>query len=151
MYNSFLKKFSKYTPSQEQADVLSKMTDFKLRVDKEHKLIDLVIFFPGYVPYSSLADICDSIKIAHDAGGVKITPKYSDNVFSIDKMADILSEFKSRSTFGRGFFNGATAEFASMPADNGEISIVDTASFDELASVVEDDTSIVIKLRSGGL
>ncbi len=151
MYNAFLKKFSKYTPDDGQAQILSKMTEYKLRVDKAQKLIDLVISFPEYIPISSLAEICESIKTAHDAGGVKINPRYPEELFSIDKMADILSEFKSRSAFGRGFFNGATAEFASMPADNGEISIVDTASFDELASVVEDDTSIVIKLRNGGL
>ncbi|MBR3995327.1 MAG: PHP domain-containing protein, partial [Clostridia bacterium] len=127
------------------------MLEYKLRVDKQQKLIDLVISFPKYVPYGVLAEICDSIKQTHDAGGVKINPRYSEADFSIDKMADILSEFKVRNTFGRGFFNGATAEFASMAADNGEISIVDTASFDELASVVEDDSSIVIKLRNGGL
>ena len=96
MYNSFLKKFSKYTPDEEQAKILSKMTDYKLRVDKAQKLIDLVISFPEYIAYSSLGEICESIKIAHNAGGVKINPKYPEEVFSIDKMADILSEFKSR-------------------------------------------------------
>ncbi len=151
MYSSFLKKFSKYTPTESHAQVLSKMSDYKLRIDKAQRLIDLVISFPEYVPYNVLSEICESIKTAHDAGGVKINPRYVEELFSIDKMADILSEFKARSTFGRGFFNGATAEFAAMASDNGEISIVNTADFDELASVVEDDSSIVIKLRSGGL
>ncbi len=151
MYSEFLKKFSKYNPSENEAQILSGMKDFKLRIDKQNKLIDLTITFPSYVPYSALLGVCDSIKTAHDAGGVKINPRYPEEAFSIDKMADILSEFKARSAFGRGFFNGATAHFASMAADNGEVSIVDTASFDELASVVEDDSSVVIKLRNGGL
>ncbi len=151
MYDSFLKKFSKYVPPSSHAEILSSMTEYKVRVDKVHRLIDLTISFPAYVSFTMLNEISESIKDAHNAGGVKINPRYPEEVFTIDKMADILSEFKSRSAFGRGFFNGATAEFASTPADNGEISIVDTASFDELASVVEDDTSIVIKLRNGGL
>ena len=151
MYSLFLKKFSKYRPSDNQTAILSTMTDFKLRIDKEHKLIDLTISFPTYVPYAEISEICESIKTAHDAGGVRITPKYSEELFSLDKIADVLSEFKARSTFGRGFFNGATAEFASAPADNGEISIIDTGSFDEFASVVEDDSSVIIKLRNGGM
>lgn len=151
MYELFLKKFKKYTPNSEEAAALSKMRDFKLRIDKENKLIDLKITFEEYIPYAVICSISASIKQAHEAGGVKINPCYDEHLFSIDKMADILSEFKSRSAFGRGFFNGATVEFASMPSDNGEISIVSTADFDELASVVEDDSSVIIKLRNGGL
>lgn len=151
MYNSFLKKFSKYQPNENQREILQTMTDYKVRVDRERKLIDIVIGFPKYIAYTLLCEISESIKNAHEAGGVRINPKYPEEIFTIDKMADVLSEYKTRSAFGRGFFNGATVEFASMPSDNGEISIVDTASFDELASVVEDDTSIVIKLRNGGL
>ena len=33
MYSLFLKKFSKYKPSDGQAAILSTMTDFKLRID----------------------------------------------------------------------------------------------------------------------
>ncbi len=151
MYSKFLHKFSKYSPDEKKEEILSKMTEFSLRVDKEHRLIDLKISFPEYVPYSVLSEIAEEIRAAHEAGGVKINPRYPEELFSIDKIADVLSEFKTRSAFGRGFFNGATASFATAAADNGEISILDTENFDELASVVEDDTKVIIKLRNGGL
>ena len=76
MYNSFLKKFTKYTPTPEHAEILCKMTDYKVRVDKQQKLIDLSISFPEYVPYGIISEISEGIKFAHDAGGVKINPKY---------------------------------------------------------------------------
>ena len=64
MYNSFLKKFTKYTPTPEHAGILCKMTDYKVRVDKQQKLIDLSISFPEYVPYGIISEISEGIKLA---------------------------------------------------------------------------------------
>ena len=43
MYNSFLKKFTKYTPTPEHAEILCKMTDYKVRVDKQQNLQQKVV------------------------------------------------------------------------------------------------------------
>ncbi len=168
----FLKKFRKYSPCAEEMAAIEKITDFSVRVDAERRLVDTSLSLDGYVPYGVILQMEQAIMQAHECSDVRIRPCYVGAVpkvgFTLDKTGDILTEFRRESVFGRGFLNGAGGSFAATPGDNGSVSVIDSETFDEVASVSENanededgeqcskdssDTAntLYVKLCNGGL
>lgn len=46
---SFLEKFKKYSPKEEYRKILEKVSDYRIRTDKERKMIETFASFPEIV------------------------------------------------------------------------------------------------------
>ena len=103
---TFREKFSKYEPTDESGEVIKRITDFSLRLDKERKMLEIFVQIDGEpvnkrVLYRMEEELCE----AYALSSVRIFPKYSSDKFSIKRMDGIIEEAGRIGVVARGFFD----------------------------------------------
>ncbi len=106
----FYKKLSRYVPGERARDTLSEMSDFKIRVDKELRCIELEIRFEAIVPKEDLFEIEEEIKGQYELSSVRILPKYPESAFYPDYIHEVVKEAYRVGYVTRGFFNCYTVK-----------------------------------------
>lgn len=78
---SFLEKFKKYSPKEEYRKILEKVSDYRIRTDKERKMIETFASFPEIVEKRILYDIESEICEAYQINSMRILPSYPPGAF----------------------------------------------------------------------
>ena len=107
---SFIEKFNKFEPNAQQYDIVKSIYDYTLRVSKEKRIIEAVIYMDKLVPKKDLYKIERAIEKAYDLNHVKLLPKYPSELFSYDYIPQILIETETIGIVARGFFSKYTYE-----------------------------------------
>ena len=105
---SFLEKFEKYIPDPEQRDILNDISDYSLRINKEHRIIEAAVVLDEIIPKDKLYRIEKGIADAYELNHVKILPKYPADLFTYDYIPQILKETEAVGIVAKGFFSSYT-------------------------------------------
>ena len=109
---SFLEKFDKFIPNQDQYEILKSVSDYTLRVNKEHRIIEACIYLDKLVSKDKLYRIEHDLAGAYELNRVKLLPKYPSELFSYDYIPQILTETEAIGVVARGFFGNYTYELS---------------------------------------
>ena len=80
----FYKKLARYTPSDGAKRTLSGLTDYKMRVDKDRRYIEIDISFEKIVPKEELYTVEEEIKKQYELASVRILPEYPASEFNFN-------------------------------------------------------------------
>lgn len=133
MTKTFLEKFNKYSPDETALKILSSITEYTVKVDKELRIISVNAHFPSYVQVSALAKIEGAIKEAYSLARMEIHPSFDGVPFEVGYMDHVFFEFSRLDALGNGFFTDAYIE----KLDSSEISL-------------EEGKTLSIALANGG-
>ena len=100
----FYKKVSRYTPGSRAREVLSELTDFKIRVDKERRCIEFEMSFDNIVPKERLFEIEEEIQKQYELTSARILPKYPEYTFYPEYIHEVVKEAYRVGFVTRGFF-----------------------------------------------
>ena len=100
--------FSRYTPDEQYVDIMEFGVVENVRINREHKLVEAEARFEKLIDKKMLYGLEDAIKKAYVLNGVRIIPKYSQELFSKEYMSEVLLEAGHRGVISRGFFNEYT-------------------------------------------
>ncbi len=132
MSKTFLEKFSKYSPSDSEAEIISKIQDFSVKVDKEQRIISCDVTLPCYVPFSMLFSIEKSIEKAYELSKMYLHPTFLNTPFNLSYTEHIFIEMTRRNVMGNGFLSGAVLK----KLDGSDVS--------------ENNDTLCISLKNGG-
>lgn len=102
--------FKKYEPDSEAAKVFSLVSDYKLRMVKEERIIEIRAEFPHIIEKSLIYRIEREIKAAYQLSVMKILPKYPSECFSLSYLPEIFREAVNVGAVAQGFFEDYTAD-----------------------------------------
>ncbi len=105
----FLEKFKKYAPGAEHQSILQKVSDYRIRTDKERKMIEAFASFPEIVEKSVLYAIEEEITEAYQINSVRIFPSYPPALFSEAYLPQLVIELQRIGAVSKGFFEHYTA------------------------------------------
>ena len=107
MSRTFLEIFSRYTPSNENAEILlsADPSSITLRADKPQKLLEASAAFPHVIPKLKLYQIEEEVRAAYELNMVRIRPIYPAYLWNQDRIPDLLMETNRRGIVANGFFN----------------------------------------------
>ncbi len=108
---TFLEKFNKFDPDNEQRTILESITDYSLKVSKEERIIEARIKLNEIVNKSRLYKIEKDIAAAYELRYVKILPEYPSHLLTYDYIPQILLETEAIGIVARGFFGDYTYTF----------------------------------------
>ncbi len=102
---TFREKFASYIPSQRDAEIIDRITNFSLRADRERKMIEISVEIEGEpVERSALYRIEDELCRVYELSAARILPRYSSDKFSLSRMHSIIEEAGRIGVVARGFF-----------------------------------------------
>ena len=146
-------RFPKYSPAQEldsymQAEVLG------MRVDKEQRMMEVDIspslIIPKKYLYRIEGEICEAYRLNH----LRIQPKYSSDLYSIDYVDDLILESYRQGTVARGFFEDYSLSTENdtvvikVPFIQGGIDLLDGANTASMMSkIVLDEFGINVSFK----
>ena len=94
---TFLEKFNKYQPTDTEIKrVLSCVKQYKVRLNKEARVIETDVYFDTIVNKSLLYRIENEIREAYALSYMKLMPKYPANLFEKSYFEQILQSFHRR-------------------------------------------------------
>ena len=100
---SFLEKFKKYSPKEEYRKILEKVSDYRIRTDKERKMIETFASFPEIVEKRILYDIESEICEAYQINSMRILPSYPPELFPSGIYHSLLPSFSVSERYQRAF------------------------------------------------
>ena len=115
---TLLEKFNKYTPSDKHREILSRVTDFTWRADKQLRMMEVDIALPEPVKKDHLYAIEADIAAAYQLRSVRLLPKYPAATFTLSYMHEIIEEAYRVGKITHGFLESYT-----LNEVNGEIVI----------------------------
>ena len=101
---TLLEKLSRYQPGEEHRAILSRITNYSMRIDKAARIIEVTADFPTIVPKQKLYAIENEIRTQYELNCVRILPHYPSELFSDAYIPEILTETERTGTVARGFF-----------------------------------------------
>lgn len=110
MKAAFLKKLSRYTPTEKEGAALDSLTDMKILVDTKARKLQAALSFSCFVPESVLWSMEDGIKSAYGLDEVCIQPTFVGVSFEEKHCPDLITVFARFDNRGvaKGFFDGCT-------------------------------------------
>ncbi len=108
---SFLEKFNKFEPSQDQYLILNSIEDYSLKLSREERIIEARIQLPSLVNKSKLYEIERDIAAAYELRYVKLLPQYPSELLTYDYIPQILVETETVGIVAKGFFGDYTYTF----------------------------------------
>ncbi|MBQ3066084.1 MAG: PolC-type DNA polymerase III [Clostridia bacterium] len=97
--------FHKYRPNEGTAAVLLSAYDYKLRIDREQKLVEVRAHFPALISKRDLYRIEEEIRLAHEINGVRILPTYPRALLTEEYVPQLITELMRIGAVSRGFFD----------------------------------------------
>ena len=105
----FYRKMSRYTPGDRARKTLEGLTDYKMRVDKERRFVEIDMSFDEIVPKEALYNVEDEIKRQYELESVRILPKYASSAFYFEYIHEVVKEAYRIGFVTRGFFENYSA------------------------------------------
>ncbi|MCI8589526.1 MAG: PolC-type DNA polymerase III [Clostridiales bacterium] len=106
MAKTLLEVFKKYNPTPAERMLLESGISRGVRVDREHKLIEVDATFEQIINKIELYEIEAHIKKAYEVNSVRICPKYESSLFEPRYIPQVIMETERIGTVSRGFFDG---------------------------------------------
>ncbi|MBE6657069.1 MAG: PolC-type DNA polymerase III [Ruminococcaceae bacterium] len=133
--------FNKYKPGPEAMALLLSARDYRLRIDREQKLVEVRASFDAPISKRDLYRVEEEIRLAHDIGGVRILPTYPAQYLTADYVPQLIMELMREGAVSRGFFdayrlrelNGQSL-ILEIPFSDGGIDLVVSAKTPEILS-----------------
>ncbi len=104
MAKSIFEFFSKYEPDAQAYQILSRVLEYKIRLDKEQRIVEADIYFEEPINKDALYKIEDGIRIAYNLYYAKLLPKYPSDCLTYEYIPQILIEAERVGIVARGFF-----------------------------------------------
>ena len=108
---SFLEKFHKFEPSNEQFELLNGIYEYELKVEKALRIIEARVDFSAPIPKDKLYKLERNIAEAYDLNRVKILPHYPEEFLTYEYIPQILIEAETVGVVAKGFFSHYTYDF----------------------------------------
>ncbi len=134
--------FCKYIPSERNRNILLSATDYKLRADKEKKMLEVKAAFPKIIKKSELYQLEREIESAYELNSVRILPEYPPELFEYDYIAEILVETERIGIVSKGFFGNCTYTLEDknikikIPFSNGGIRLLYNGNTNDVISKI---------------
>ena len=137
---TLLEKFSKYTPREEHRVILSAVTDYALRTNRELRLMEVDITLDTPVRKEILYAIEADIAAAYQLNGVRVFPKYPKETFTLSYMHEVIGEAYRVGKITHGFL-----ESYSLSEEDGAIVIAIGFSQEGTALLHQAETDKVME------
>ncbi|MCD7776220.1 MAG: PHP domain-containing protein, partial [Firmicutes bacterium] len=113
---------SKYNPDSRARDILLSATDYKVKVDKDARMIVINASFPRYIKRTELSRIEREVasEDVYSLSLMRIFPSYPKELFSLNYLPEIFDDVVADGYVARGFFDDYTA---SLSADGAILKI----------------------------
>ena len=135
--------FNKYSPGPEAKEMLLSARDFRLRIDREQKLVEVRASFDAPIAKRELYRVEEEIRLAHDIGGVRILPTYPRECLTESYVPQLIMELMRQGAVSRGFFDAyrlqsltADTLVLEIPFSDGGIDLVVSAKTPEILSEI---------------
>ncbi len=145
--------FNRYTPDEQYVDIMELGVVENVRVSRESKLVEAEARFEKLIDKKKLYGLEEAIKKAYVLNGVRIIPKYSQELFSENYMSEVLLEAGHRGVISRGFFNEYTLVTEgnkigiNISFTNGGIELLYSAKTPEVISqIIKDEFGLEYKI-----
>ncbi|MBO4770780.1 MAG: PolC-type DNA polymerase III [Clostridia bacterium] len=150
---TFLEKFNKYHPDGEEKRVAELITDYKISVNRESRIIRCEIFLPSFVDKEVLYRMEEQIRDDYKVQNVRIYPKYPPEIFREEYIYSCIKELQRTGAVSRGFFDsyslsteGNTVYIDLRTADGG-IDLMYSADTPEvLSGIIRSEFSLDYKV-----
>lgn len=113
MSEEFKKTFKRLTLSAQDNELLKYLTDYKVRVDKANKALEMDMRFSKLVDYRHIFSLEDNIRKTYELNRVRIFPAYPSDRFSADCVKRLVETLKRYfgSCIGYGFFDDCKSAY----------------------------------------
>ena len=131
---SFLEKFYKFEPTNEQYELLNEIYDYEIKLNKELRIIEAKIAFSSPVPKDKLYKLEKDIEKAYELNKMKLLPQYPECFLTYEYIPQILIEAETIGIVAKGFFSHYTYEFdessleISIPFSKNGVMLLEDAS-----------------------
>ncbi len=108
MKSAFLKKFSRYTPTEKEGQALENLTDFNIKIDREQRIISASLTFCRYVPPRIIYGLEANLKALYGLREVTFRPVFANVAFEekhAPGLIDVFSRFDGEGV-AEGNFDG---------------------------------------------
>ncbi|MBE6632323.1 MAG: hypothetical protein E7623_06450, partial [Ruminococcaceae bacterium] len=147
--------FARYTPTSEEfKDILTSCTEFKTRIEREKRMIEVDASFGSIIPKKVLYELETELKNAYELRSVRIFPKYPEELFSKAYIPEVLTELQRTGAVSRGFFNDYSIEIKDgkiniyIAFTNGGIELLCSAQTpDIISSIIKKEFGIALKVE----
>ena len=134
MQRTLLQIFNKYRPGDDARALLLSAYDYKVRVDRENKLVEVLAHFPAPIKKRELYRVEEEIRLAHGINGVRLYPIYDASYLTREYVPELIIELMRVGAVSRGFFDRYTLKeldrehmVIEIPFSDGGIELVDRA------------------------
>ena len=104
-------RFPKYVPLETFEALMLDGEVVGTRVDKETRMMEVDVKFTEIIRKEKLFELEDEICNAYSLNRLRINPKYSSNLFSLDCIDDVILESYRKGAISRGFFSDFNANY----------------------------------------
>lgn len=153
---TFFTLFKRFTPTEEQREILEKATDIIREVNKEQRIVKATVSFPRTVPKSKLYAIEKSICEAYDLKSVFLLPRYPADCFTEEYFREVVTEAMRVGVVAKGFFDSYRYEIKDreillhLPWGDGGISLLERGKISEILEKIirsEFGTEYSVRIR----
>ncbi len=155
--SDFYRKAHKYSPSDEARETLSHMTDFKMRVDKEKRYIEIDICFDTLVDKQILYRIEEDFKTQYELSSVRVLPKYPPELFKAEYIPEIVTEAYRIGIVTRGFmeghrykYDGRTVELCLTVSDPAARLVCSADTERIIENIIRSEFSLTVPVKITG-
>ena len=101
---SFLEKFRRYDPPAILRDVIDRITEYRVKLDVDARMIECDITLPTLEKRETLRAIEQGILEAYDLQDVHLVPHYPAELFSYEYIPELVAEMERVGIVSKGFF-----------------------------------------------
>ena len=152
---SIMEKFAKYKPDDKATRILSSVTEYSIKADKEQRIIEVRAGFPELVKKSDLYAIERGIREAYELNVMRILPSYSPELFDVGYLPEVFLESVNVGAVANGFFDdyslSGTIEdglIIEIPFAYGGVDMLEEARTAEIvSSIIKSEFSLDVGVR----
>ncbi len=152
---TLLEMFPRYAPEGEDKRILSSALDYKLKTNKEERILEARIFFPELVEKDAIYRIERAIKEAYELSVMKIMPQYPSDCFELSYLPEIFREAVNVGAVAYGFFEDYTARYnengtllIDIPFCRGGLDMLTEAkTADIVEKIIKSEFSLDVSVR----
>ncbi|MBE6591438.1 MAG: PolC-type DNA polymerase III [Ruminococcaceae bacterium] len=108
MAKTFTELFNKWTPDNDALRILSKLTDYTYKINKEERQMHIDMHFSSLISKQRLYTLERQLKDAYELKCLYIFPHYSAELLTNGYLDELVCELGRSTAFARGFFEGAS-------------------------------------------
>ena len=152
---SILEKFSKYTPDDRARRILSSVTDYSVKLDRERRIIEVHASFTELQKREELYAIEHGIREAYELSAMRILPSYPSELFTVEYLPEIFAEAVNVGAVANGFFDDYTVVgepetelSVEIPFLRGGLDMLEGAETADIVSrIIKSEFSLDVKVK----